>query len=98
MTVPRSSGILLHITSLPGRFGVGDLGPSAYEFADFLSSAGQKLWQVLPLNPTGDAYSPYQFFSAFAGNHLLLSFKRLREGGALRASASVSRPFSEESV
>ena len=50
---PRSSGVLLHVTSLPSRFGLGDLGPGAYEFADFLAAAGQKLWQVLPLNPTG---------------------------------------------
>jgi 4-alpha-glucanotransferase len=95
---PRSSGILLHITSLPGRFGVGDLGPCAYEFADFLASAGQKLWQVLPLNPTGYADSPYQCFSAFAGNHLLLSFERLREAGVLEASDLTSMPFPEDSV
>jgi 4-alpha-glucanotransferase len=98
MKFPRSSGILLHITSLPGRFGIGDLGPSAYEFADFLVSAGQKLWQVLPLNPTGYADSPYQCFSAFAGNHLLLSFERLREAGILEASDLVSVPFPESSV
>src|SRR6267154_3274875 len=84
MKVPRSSGILLHITSLPGRFGIGDLGPSAYEFADFLASAGQKLWQVLPLNPTGYADSPYQCFSAFAGNPLLLSLERLCDQGLLQ--------------
>jgi 4-alpha-glucanotransferase len=83
---PRCSGILLHITSLPGRFGVGDLGASAYQFADFLSAAGQKLWQVLPLNPTGYADSPYQCFSAFAGNHLLLSLDRLRDTGVLDAA------------
>src|SRR3981081_191881 len=98
MKFPRSSGILLHITSLPGRFGVGDLGQCAYEFADFLASAGQKLWQVLPLNPTGYAVSPYQCFSAFAGNHLLLSFERLRETGVLEASDLVSVPFPESSV
>lgn len=98
MKFPRSSGILLHITSLPGRFGVGDLGPCAYEFADFLASAGQKLWQVLPLNPTGYADSPYQCFSAFAGNHLLLSFERLREAGILEASDLASLPFQEDCV
>jgi 4-alpha-glucanotransferase len=96
---PRCSGILLHITSLPGRFGVGDLGPCAYEFADFLASAGQKLWQVLPLNPTGYADSPYQCFSAFAGNPLLLSFERLREAGVLEASDLARVPsFPEDSV
>jgi 4-alpha-glucanotransferase len=83
---PRSSGILLHITSLPGRFGIGDLGASAFEFADFLAAAGQKLWQVLPLNPTGYGDSPYQCFSAFAGNPLLLSLERLRERGVLQAT------------
>jgi len=98
MKFPRSSGLLLHITSLPGRFGIGDLGPCAYEFADFLASARQKLWQVLPLNPTGYADSPYQCFSAFAGNHLLLSFESLREAGILEASDVVSPPFPEDSV
>ncbi|HLK32027.1 MAG TPA: 4-alpha-glucanotransferase, partial [Terriglobales bacterium] len=71
MKLPRCSGILLHVTSLPGGHGIGDLGPAAHEFADFLAGAGQKLWQVLPLNPTGYADSPYQCFSAFAGNPLL---------------------------
>jgi 4-alpha-glucanotransferase len=95
---PRSSGILLHVTSLPGRFGVGDLGPCAYEFADFLAASGQKLWQVLPLNPTGYADSPYQCFSAFAGNHILLSFERLREAGVLEASDLAHVPTFPEST
>lgn len=86
MKFPRSSGILLHFTSLPGRFGIGDFGPSAYEFADFLADAGQKLWQVLPLNPTGYGDSPYQCFSAFAGNPLLISLERLRDQGLLQTS------------
>ena len=73
MSFPRSSGILLHPTSLPGRFGIGDLGQEAYHFIDFLSSSGQRLWQVLPLGPTGYGDSPYQCFSAFAGNPLLVS-------------------------
>jgi len=73
VSFPRSSGILLHPTSLPGRWGVGDLGTAAFEFAEFLSSAGQSIWQVLPLGPTGYGDSPYQCFSAFAGNPLLLS-------------------------
>jgi 4-alpha-glucanotransferase len=83
---PRCCGILLHFTSLPSRFGIGDLGPCAYEFADFLSAAGQKLWQSLPLNPTGYADSPYQCFSAFAGNPLLISLDRLRDQGLLQES------------
>jgi len=78
---------------------VGDLGPCAYEFADFLAAAGQKLWQVLPLNPTGYADSPYQCFSAFAGNPLLLSLERLREQGVLEASDLAPVPsFPEDSV
>ena len=69
----RLSGILLHPTSLPSPYGIGDLGDGAYEFIDFLNKAGQHLWQVLPLNPTGFGDSPYQSFSAFAGQPLLIS-------------------------
>jgi len=77
MNFSRSSGILLHPTSLPGPFGIGDLGPSAYAFADFLEAAGQSLWQVLPLGPTGYGDSPYACYSAFAGNTLLISPEQL---------------------
>ena len=73
MRFPRRSGILLHITSLPSPYGIGDLGEGAYRFVDFLESAGQKLWQVLPLDPTGYENSPYSSSSAFAGNCLLIS-------------------------
>lgn len=73
----RSSGILLHPTSLPSRFGIGDFGPEAYKFVDFLVEAGQSLWQVLPLGPTGYGDSPYASYSAFAGNTLLISPERL---------------------
>ena len=83
MSFPRSSGLLLHPTSLPGPYGIGDLGPGAYRFAEFLHGAGQTIWQALPLNPTGYADSPYQCFSAFAGNPLLLSLDRLLEEGLL---------------
>jgi len=72
MLVKRKSGILLHITSLPGKFGIGGLGREAYEFVDFLSEAGQKIWQILPTGPTGYGDSPYQTFSAFAGNPWLI--------------------------
>jgi 4-alpha-glucanotransferase len=75
MNLPRSAGILLHPTSLPGRCGIGDLGAEAYRFVDFLAAAGQKLWQVLPLGPTGFGDSPYQLFSAFAGNPLLIALE-----------------------
>ena len=80
---PRCSGILLHVTSLPGGHGIGDLGSSAYEFVDFLAESGQKIWQVLPLSPTGYGDSPYQCFSAFAGNPLLIDLRALREQGLL---------------
>jgi 4-alpha-glucanotransferase len=83
MRFQRSSGVLLHPTSLPGPYGSGDLGAEALGFIDFLAAAGQKIWQVLPLNPTGYADSPYQCFSAFAGNPLLISLDRLAEQGWL---------------
>jgi 4-alpha-glucanotransferase len=83
MSFPRASGILLHPTSLPGRFGIGDLGPEAYAFVDFLVSSGQRLWQVLPLGPTGYGDSPYACYSAFAGNPLLISPERLFAEGLL---------------
>jgi len=83
MSFPRSSGILLHPTSLPGRFGIGDLGDEAYRFVDFLAASGQRLWQILPLGPPGYGNSPYQCFSAFAGHTQLISPERLVEGGFL---------------
>jgi len=99
MRFPRSSGILLHPTSLPGRYGVGDLGAESRRFADFLSAAGQKLWQVLPLGPTGYGDSPYQCFSARAGNPLLINLEGLVEKGWLDASALASAPaFPEDRV
>lgn len=82
---PRSSGILLHPTSLAGPFGIGDLGPAAYEFLEFLKTGGQSVWQMLPLGPTGYGDSPYQCFSAFAGNPLLISLEALEEDGLLTA-------------
>jgi 4-alpha-glucanotransferase len=90
MRYPRSSGILLHPTSLPGRYGIGDLGPEAYRFIDFLHETGQSIWQVLPLGPTGYGDSPYQCFSAFAGNPLLISPDFLVEQGHL-SPADVNR-------
>src|SRR5271156_1963186 len=79
----RCSGILLHVTSLPGGHGIGDLGNSAHEFVEFLAHSGQKIWQVLPLSPTGYGDLPYQCFSAFAGNPLLIDLRALREQGLL---------------
>lgn len=99
MDSPRVSGILLHPTSLPGRFGIGDLGSAAYGFVDFLARNGQGLWQVLPLGPTGYGDSPYQCFSAFAGNHLLISPEKLAEEGLLERSDLESiPPFPEDEV
>src|SRR5436190_3384137 len=83
MSFPRASGILLHPTSLPGRFAIGDLGPAAFAFADFLAASGQSLWQVLPLGPTGYGDSPYACYSAFAGNTLLISPEQLVADGLL---------------
>lgn len=88
----RASGILLHITSLPSRFGIGDLGPEAFRFADWLATAGQRIWQVLPLGPVGYGESPYDLFSAFAGNHMLLSIDILIEHGWLPTSVTGSLP------
>lgn len=79
----RKAGVLLHPTSLPGPFGIGDLGPAAYHFVDFLASAGQRLWQVLPLAPPGAGHSPYAARSTFAGNPLLISPELLRDDGLL---------------
>ncbi len=81
MLFPRAAGVLLHPTSLPSRGGIGDFGPAAYQFADFLASARQSLWQVLPLGPLGYGNSPYSCTSAFAGNPLLISLDRLAEHG-----------------
>ncbi|MGQ0646426.1 MAG: 4-alpha-glucanotransferase [Gemmatimonadaceae bacterium] len=86
MRFPRTCGILLHPTSLPSPHGVGDLGPEARQFVDWLEAAGQSLWQVLPLGPTGYGDSPYQCFSAFAGNTMLVSLEDLVEEGWLDAT------------
>jgi len=79
--VDRLSGVLLHVTSLPSYGGVGDLGPAAYAFVDFLAASKQRLWQVLPLSPTGYGSSPYSALSAFAGNPILISLEKLAEAG-----------------
>lgn len=79
----RASGLLLHPTSFPGRYGIGDLGQAAYDFINFMAAAKQTLWQVLPLGPTGYGDSPYASFSSFAGNPLLISLDKLVEAGDL---------------
>jgi len=88
----RVAGILLHPTSLPGPYGIGELGDEARAFLDFLHETRQGLWQVLPLGPTGYGDSPYQCFSAFAGNPLLVSLDQLRKDGLLSASDLAGRP------
>jgi len=92
MNFPRASGILLHPTSLPGEYGIGDLGPEAYSFVNFLEEAGQTYWQILPLGPTGYGDSPYQCFSAFAGNKLLISPEMMVRDGWLTADQIAERP------
>lgn len=84
MNFPRKAGILLHPTSLPGPYGMGEIGPKAREFVHTLKRAGQTYWQVLPLGPTGYADSPYQALSTFAGNPMLISFDDLVEDGLLK--------------
>jgi 4-alpha-glucanotransferase len=88
----RGSGILLHPTSLPGPFGIGGLGTEAYQFLDYLEQSGQTLWQLLPLGPTGYGDSPYQSFSSFAGNPLLIDPRGLSQQGFLPAEALEEPP------
>lgn len=94
----RASGVLLHVTSLPSRFGIGDLGPAATTWIDRLHEADQGWWQALPLGPTGYGDSPYQALSSFAGNGLLISLDWLIEDGLLRASDCEARSFSSTAV
>jgi 4-alpha-glucanotransferase len=89
---PRASGILLHITSLPGPYGVGDIGPAARDFADKLYAAGQTYWQILPIGPTGFADSPYQCLSSFAGNTNLISLNDLLTSGWLTQGDLADKP------
>ncbi len=94
----RSAGVLLHPTSLPGPYGIGDLGPIAHEWVDVLAAAGQSWWQILPLGPTGFGDSPYQGFSAFAGNINLLSPELLRREGLIGPLDVVTPRFPAERV
>jgi 4-alpha-glucanotransferase len=94
----RASGVLLHVTSLPSRYGIGDVGPAAFAWIDRLCEAGQSWWQALPRGPTGYANSPYQALSSFAGNWLLISPDGLIEDGLLRASDCEGYSFATDSV
>src|SRR5580693_8108718 len=93
----RACGLLLHVTSLPSPYGIGDLGPTAFSWIDRLHDAGQNWWQALPLGPTGYGNSPYQSMSSFAGNGLLISPGSLISDGLLQTSDSESR-FSADAV
>ena len=92
----RESGILMHITSLPSPYGIGTMGKNAYKFVDFLEAAGQVYWQILPLTPTGYGDSPYQSFSACAGNHYLIDLDTLVEGGLLKEEEITAITWSKE--
>src|SRR6516165_8274623 len=94
----RFSGILLHITSLPSRYGIGDMGPAAFAWIDRLQEAGQSWWQSLPLGPTGYGNSPYQALSSFAGNGLLISPELLRAEGLLPDNTSETQSFPTDLV
>lgn len=91
----RSSGILLHPTALPGREGIGTLGAEVYAFLDFLAEAGQQVWQVLPIGPTGYGHSPYNALSAFAGNPALIDLETLVDQGLLAAADIAAQSFPE---
>ena len=93
----RGSGIIMHIASLPGKYGIGTFGKEAYEFGNFLKKAGQKYWQILPLGPTSFGDSPYQSFSAFAGNPYFIDFDILRKDGLLKEEDYVSINFEKNS-
>jgi 4-alpha-glucanotransferase len=95
----RCSGILLHPTSFPGKFGIGDLGSEAHQFIDFLAESQQQLWQILPLGPIGPGNSPYMSYSAMAGNPLLISPERLQRDGLLNEDDFAQLPqFESNSI
>jgi 4-alpha-glucanotransferase len=99
MLKERLSGVLLHPTSLPGKYGIGTLGKAAFDFIDFLARAKQHYWQILPLGPTGYADSPYQCFSSHAGNPNLIDLDLLVKSRLLHAEDLISYPqFDENKV
>src|SRR5262249_59740810 len=97
-SLPRSSGLLLHPTSLPGPFGIGDLGPIAYRWVETLAAMKQSWWQILPLGPTGAGDSPYQSFSAFAGGIKLPSPELLEREGLVSSSFWAGQNFPDDHV
>jgi 4-alpha-glucanotransferase len=98
MLSQRSSGVLMHPTSLPSRGGIGDFGPAAYRFVDWLAAAKQTLWQILPMGPVGYGNSPYSCTSAFAGNVLMISLERLVERGLIDRAKVDALPNGERAV
>jgi 4-alpha-glucanotransferase len=94
----RASGVLFHVTSLPSRYGIGDLGPAARKWVDRLRELGQSWWQALPLGPTGYGNSPYQALSSFAANEILVSPDGLIEDGLVAPSDCESKPFSATAI
>jgi len=94
----RRAGVLLHITSLPGPHGIGDLGPDAFRFVDWLAQAGQSIWQLLPTNPIGPGNSPYQSVSAFAGSPLMVALEPLIAAGWLPTPALPGHGFDASQV
>ena len=92
----RSAGVIMHISSLPGKFGIGTFGKEAYKFVDFLSRTGLTYWQILPLGPTGYGDSPYQSFSDFAGNPYFIDFDMLNEEGILAQSDYENEDFGQD--
>ena len=89
----RKSGVLMHITSLPSRGGVGTLGKAAYDFVDFVKASGMNIWQMLPVGPTGYAESPYQSASTYAGNPLMIDFDLMIADGLLPEGAYAPLPY-----
>src|SRR5215467_4643154 len=94
----RASGVLLHVTSLPSPYGIGDVGPAAVAWVDRLQASGQRWWQALPLGPTGYGDSPYQSLSSFAGNPLFISPDWLIEDELVRPGDCAGGPFSPTTV
>ena len=92
----RESGILMPVSSLPGPYGIGCFGKEAFKFVDFLADAGQKIWQLLPLSPTGYGDSPYQSCSAFAGNPYFIDLDALKEEGLLTAAQLKAEPWGDD--
>ena len=91
----RSAGVIMHIASLPGKFGIGTFGKEAYEYVEFLYKSGMRYWQILPLGQTGYGDSPYQSFSAFAGNPYFIDFDILKDEGILSKAEYINENYGD---